>query len=81
MAKVESRFAAFDAARSEHKTSCLLCTWLEDAPREDAAYIGALLTAPLKVKGHEHIAKVLADGGVKISADVVRKHRTRHLSQ
>lgn len=56
-----------------------MCAWLEDQPAEDAEYIRSLLEAPVKVKGHMHISRVLADGGVEISEDAVRNHRTKHV--
>lgn len=75
MQKPESRFAALEASIAPHPTGCKMCRWLADAPDEDAEFIRSLLGAPIDVKGHKHISRVLAAGGVQMSDDAVRNHR------
>ncbi len=78
----KSRFAELDAfvATSQRPSDCKTCRWLRTAPVEDADFIRTLLNAPVEVKGHKHISQVLAAGGVQISEDAVRNHRSHHLS-
>jgi hypothetical protein len=66
-----SRFAELDAQLSTATIKCKLCRELEQLAEEDAAYIRAMLAAPLAVKGHKHISAVLKAGGVDVSDSTV----------
>lgn len=76
-----SRFAEYETAivKAAAATRCKVCNWLDEAASEDAAFISGLLALPLAEKGHKHISKVLASGGVQISADAIKSHRDSHL--
>lgn len=79
----KSKFAEYEAEieQAAVATRCLICNWLERAEKDDAEFIRSLLALPASVKGHVHVSKVFAAGGVKVSPDVVQRHRRSHLGR
>lgn len=71
-----SRFAQIDAELSKSAINCKLCRALAELADEDVTYIRSLMAQDVTVKGHEHIARVLAAGDVKVSSSTVGKCRT-----
>jgi hypothetical protein len=61
-----SRFAEFDAELSRSTVKCKVCRTISGLPAEDAAYVRQMMAQPVAEKGHAHIARVLAAGGVVI---------------
>lgn len=74
-----SRFAELDAELSRSTVKCKVCRVISELPAEDAAYVRQMMAQPVAEKGHAHIARVLAAGGVIVSTSTLGDCRTaRH---
>lgn len=83
--KPTSRFAEIDdklAAAAAAQTRCKICVFITDpaTPKVDAQYVDDLLRAPLDLKSHAHVVRVLSEGELEVSDSTVKRHRSKHLS-
>jgi hypothetical protein len=79
MPATTSRFAQLDEELSRATVKCKVCRVIADLPAEDAEYVRSMMAQPVGEKGHQHIARVLAAGGVVVNPSTLGDCRSaRH---